>query len=291
MIKILTTGSDGYVVSLISKYNTDWVGWIKLTKKELDLSYPNLIKAELAKYDFDIIFHAAAMPLTSDCENFPELTYKVNVQATKEIVDYCKEYNKRLIFCSSEQIFNGFPIGPHSEDDEVKSLTVYGNHKIECENYICNNLSNYLILRFSWLFGMAEKGIKPSYNLLSKVLTSLFYQEKQQYPIHEIRGITYCQFLADYFQKICQLPSGKYNITSKNELNTYEVARLFGTYLGFSDEYIQKYILIDDTKYKNSPRDFHMTNTKLKQYGIDFGTIDDSIKACLQDYGWLKERK
>lgn len=61
------------------------------------------------------------------CEENPELAQKINVESTKAIVDVCKERNAKLIFCSTEQVFNGKEDhGPFSEEEQPKSVTVYG---------------------------------------------------------------------------------------------------------------------------------------------------------------------
>ena len=287
-MKILATGGNGYIVSLLSSFNNDWAKWTKLTINELDLSKPEQVEDILNQYDFDTLIHAGAMPLTSDCEKYPELTYKVNVLSTIEIAKYCKKHHKKLLFFSSEQVFNGLENGPYNEEVEPLSVTPYGNHKIECEKFITSHLDDYIILRLSWMFGMAQKGIKPSYNLLDKVIDSVFYQKEQVFPVFELRGFTYAGLLADNFKTLLNLPSGIYHFTGDNHLNTYEVAKVFAYYLGVERSVVDKYIKEDLEKYKDKPRDFHMTNTILKENGIDLKDLQYSIKCCLKDYGWLK---
>ena len=68
-----------------------------------------------------------------------------------------------MIFCSTEQAFNGKEnCGPFKEDEPLSAVTVYGQNKIECEELIQKHLDDAIILRFTWMMGLSYPGIKIS---------------------------------------------------------------------------------------------------------------------------------
>lgn len=289
MKKIIITGGNGFIASLVKKALETKFEVISMTRKDADFSHPEDVKAWFKKQEFDYVFHTAAMAQTADCENYPELTYKVNVESTKEIAAICKEKKARFIFISTEQCFNGKTgKGPFKEEDALCSITKYGQHKVACEAYITETLDDYLILRFSWMLGMNQPGIKASPNIIRNVMNAMFYQKPTKFTVNEIRGMTYAQKLADQFDKVLELPTGIYHISDTNTHNTYESAKIVARKLGFDEETISRYILPDHERYKERFRDYRLDHAKIEEAGIHFGTFEENVDACLKDFGWLK---
>lgn len=289
MKKLVITGGNGYIASLVKEAMHHSVDIIPLTRKELDLSDTKAVKKWFTEHEYDYVFHTGAMAQTADCENYPELTHKINVESTLEIAKACKDKNARLIFISTEQCFNGkTEAGPFTEDSPLCSVTAYGNHKIECENFITSQLDNYIILRFSWMLGMSRPHVKASPNIIHNVMNAIFYQKPALFTVNEIRGMTYAQKFADAFEKIMELPTGIYHISDENTHNTYESAKIVAEKLGFSKEQIETYILPNHERYADRFRDYRLNTDRLKAYGIDFGTFEENVDACLKDFGWLK---
>ncbi len=289
MRKLIITGGHGYIASLINYFNNTKYEITLLDKAELDLSDIEKVSTYFNNADFDLVLHAGAIPDTKTCEDYPDLTYKVNVLSTKKIAEIVKEKNKRMIFISSEQIYNGLDImGPHSETQAVSSVTAYGNHKIECEEFIKELDFDYLIIRFGWMFGLPFPTIKPSYNILTPIIKAIIFEIPTKFTVNEIRGFTYAHNFAKQFDKISNLPKGIYNITAENNYNTYEAAKKIAQIMGFSSEQIDKNILPNFDRYSDRFRDFHMSNLKAKSFGIEFGDLKDEISNCLEEFGWPK---
>lgn len=291
MKTIIITGGNGYIASLVKNVLKNDFHVISMTRKEADFSNPDTVYEWLKNQKFDFIFHTAAMAQTLDCENHPELTYRVNVESTKKIVQICKENQARLIFCSTEQCFNGkINTGPYTEDEPLCAVTKYGQHKIECEQYIRETLSDYVILRFSWMLGLSYPGIKASPNIVQNVMKALFYHTPTKFTVNEIRGMTYAKKLADQFEKIMELPIGIYHISDVNTHNTYESAKIVAKKLGFSQEDIDTYILPNTERYQDRFRDYRLDNQKIESYGIHFGSFEENVEACLSDFQWTQKK-
>ncbi|NBK97261.1 MAG: NAD-dependent epimerase/dehydratase family protein [Erysipelotrichia bacterium] len=288
MLKIAITGANGYIASLIQKMNQNKFTFIPLTRKELSLDDPAKVKAFFETLDFDVVLHTAADATTAHCEEQPELTHKINTESSIAIADVCKARNKRLIFFGSEQSFNGKTTsGPFKEEDELVAVTNYGKQKAEADIYIQEHLTDYIILRLSWMMGMAEPKVKISPNIIKNVMNALFNEKPTLFTVNEVRGMTYAKHLAMQFDKIIQLESGVYHFSNVNTLNTYESAKLVAHKLGVSEERIAKYILANHERYADRFRDYRLDNHKIVSQGIKLQTFEENVEECLKDYGWM----
>ncbi|QLH05768.1 SDR family oxidoreductase [Nitrosopumilus ureiphilus] len=99
----------------------------------------------------DIIVNAAAMTNVDYCEQFREEAYEVNVIGTKNLAKIAQQLGSKFIHISTDAVFSGEK-NQYVEDDEPNPVNIYGKTKLESEK-IASEVSNYLILRPSVLFG------------------------------------------------------------------------------------------------------------------------------------------
>lgn len=288
MKKIVVTGANGYLASLVMKTNAGKYEFIPVTRKDVDLSEPTKVKEYFESLEFDVVLHTAADATTAHCEETPELTHRINTESTIAIADVCKAKGKRFMFLSTEQCFNGKTVeGPFKEEDELVAVTNYGKQKKEADEYVQANIDDYVMLRLSWMMGLDMPGIKASPNIIKNVTTALTKEKPTLFTVNEVRGMTYMANLANQFDKLVELPTGVYHFTSTNNLNTYEAAKLVAKKFGASDETIAKIILPNTERYKDRFRDYRLDNTKIKANGIELGTFEEDVEACLKDFGWM----
>lgn len=289
MKTILVTGANGYLASYVYLLNKDKFNWIRMTRKDADLSDPASVAAYLKTVKFDICYHTAANATTALCEDKPELAQKINVESTQAIIDACKANHARLIFSGTEQSFNGKEEhGPFTEEAEVKAVTVYGQNKIECEKLIQEQLDDYLILRYSWMMGLSFPGIKASANIVANVMNALLHDTPTLFTCNEKRDMTYAKYLAQQFEKITELPAGIYHLAASNSRTTYESAVYVARELGACPEEIDRLILPNRDRYADRFRDYRLNADKAATYGITFGTFEDNVADLLKDFNWKK---
>lgn len=287
MKTILVTGANGYLASLVYKKNAHKFNWIRMTRKDADLSNPESVESFLKTQDFDICFHTAANANTAFCNENPELVHKINVESTQKIIEACKEKNALLIFSSTEQAFNGKENrGPFKEEEELSAVTIYGQNKIECEDLIHQQLSNAIILRYSWQMGLSYEGVKASPNIIQNVMNALLHQQPTKFTCNEKRGLTYAKHLAEQFEQITELEPGTYHVAAKNEKTTYEAAVYIAKQLNASQESIDTYILPNTERYSDRFRDYRLDASKLEEKGIVFGTFEENVEEVLKDFNW-----
>lgn len=291
--RVAITGANGYLASLVQRYNADRFEFIRVSRADVDYSKP----AEVAKFfsdlDFDLLFHTAANATTADCENDPAGTHLVNCDSAIEIAKVCEERGRRMLFISTEQLFNGkSEPGPFDEDVEPNCVTNYGLQKAEVDAWLQANSSDYVTLRLSWMFGMAMPGVKPSPGIVGNVLKAMRSNTPTKFTVNEKRGMTYAQHLADNFAKICELDSGTYHFAAANGssaddgMSTYECAKLVARKLGYGEADIERLILPNPDRYADRFRDFRLDASRLEGCGIKLGTFEDNVDRCLADFGW-----
>lgn len=287
MKKIAITGANGYLASLIQLYNGNKYEFIRISTKDLDLSHPERVYSYFDQLDMDCVVHTAAVATTTVCQNEPERTHRINAESAIEIAKVCRDKHKKLMFISTEQVFNGkVAQGPFTEEEAPQSVTAYGLHKVEAENWITEHVKDYVILRLSSQIGMALPNVRPSANLIKQTLDAIRNQTPAYFTVNEKRGITYAQRLASQFSKLLALPSDTYHFSSYNDRNTYEVAQYIAKRFGYEDAVIQTYILPNKERYADRYRDYRLDSSKIKALGIALGTLEEDVALCLKDFGW-----
>jgi len=189
---------------------------------KLDLLDLNQVDSFLNENKFDIVVVPASNPSVEWCELNPKLAYELNVKATNHVVDICKEKNSKMLFFSSEYIFDG-KNGPYTENDAPNPISVYGSHKLEVERYIQENLTDYLILRTTVVFGNEKKRKNFAY----KILDNLTKGSPVKVPIDQISSPTYAYSLAETAYLLLKNNSrGIFNLVGNDIISRYDFSRM-----------------------------------------------------------------
>jgi dTDP-4-dehydrorhamnose reductase len=286
MQRVAITGATGYLASLIRLYNQGRFAFVPVSRNDIDYTKPDEVEHYIAALDVDIVFHTAANATTAACENDPAGTDLVNRDSAIAVARACAETGKRMLFISTEQVFNGKRVaGPFDETVEPDSVTRYGQQKAAVDAWMHDNLDDYVTVRLSWMFGLPLPHVKPSPNLVGNVIQALASSAPTRFTANERRCLTYAQRLADQFAELCTLPTGLYHFASANEHTTYEAARIIAERLGASESQIDELILPDTERYANRFRDFRLDACKARSAGIELGTFEEDLELCLGDFG------
>ena len=287
MKRIAITGATGYLASLIRLYNQGRYEFVPLSRSDIDYTRPDDVERFFLNIDADLVFHTAANATTADCENDPAGTGLVNRDSAIAVARACQAKGRRMIFISTEQVFNGrSDSGPFTELDEPCCVTRYGQHKADVDAWMAREMSDYVTIRLSWMFGLPLPHVQPSPGIVGNVLKALRSGTPTKFTANERRCMTYAQHLADQFAAICELPSGLYHFASENTLTTYESARLVAARFGASAADIERIILPDTERYADRFRDFRLDANKVQAAGIELATFEEDVDRCLSDFGY-----
>ncbi len=148
---------------------TDVQGVCDLT---LDITDAAAVSAAVRQVKPDAVIHCAAwtaVDLAED-EDKQETVRAVNAGGTQNIASVCKELNCKMVYISTDYVFNGQgtePWGPDCKD--YAPLNVYGQTKLDGELAVANTLEKYFIVRIAWVFGRNGKNfIKTMLNVGKK---------------------------------------------------------------------------------------------------------------------------
>ncbi|WP_238987214.1 dTDP-4-dehydrorhamnose reductase [Confluentibacter flavum] len=153
-IAILVTGAGGQLGLTIQELYSgiSSLDFMFTSKSELDITNKREIEIFFEKYKFDYCINCAAFTNVEQAEKTPDLAYKVNAEAVKNIAESCKKYNTILIHISTDYVFDGEKGTPYTIEDLPNPINEYGKSKLLGEHHIQDILNNYFIVRSSWLY-------------------------------------------------------------------------------------------------------------------------------------------
>jgi len=128
-----------------------------LGSKDADIRDPKQISSVLERAQPDWIVLAAAYADVDGCETNPEHAFEVNRRGALNVAQAAKQHASRLLFLSTDYVFDGAKNRPYEANDPRAPLNVYGRSKAEAEVQIIQMLPECCILRTSWLFGIHGK--------------------------------------------------------------------------------------------------------------------------------------
>lgn len=156
-MRIAVTGTTGRVGRALADRLADRHEIIEVPRSLLDLASPDPA-GPLEPLDFDILLHPAAMTGLEACEDDPDLAYRVNAHAPKELARLCANRGKRIIAFSTDYVFGGHEPGLRTEEEKAEPLSVYGASKLAGEEGVIE--AGGTVVRVSWVFG-PEKAAFP----------------------------------------------------------------------------------------------------------------------------------
>ena len=166
-MKVLVTGVKGQlgydVVNELVKRGHTAIG---TDIEEMDITDKNSVDSVIKENTPDAVIHCAAYTAVDAAEDNAELCRKINAEGTQNIADVCKELDIKMIYISTDYVFDGQGERPWEPEDERTPLNVYGQTKYEGELAVQNTLDKYFIVRIAWVFGVNGKNfIKTMLNL------------------------------------------------------------------------------------------------------------------------------
>jgi len=166
-MKVLVTGVKGQlgydVVNELARRDIEYVG---VDVEEMDITDYEQVKSVITDSKADAVIHCAAYTAVDAAEDNEDICHKVNVDGTRNIAKVCKDLYIKIVYISTDYVFDGQVTEPWKPDDERKPFNVYGQAKYEGELAVQRLLEKYFIVRISWVFGLNGKNfVKTMLNL------------------------------------------------------------------------------------------------------------------------------
>ncbi len=284
MKKILITGSSGFLGSRLAYYLKDKYELLLPSHAELNVSREEVVRAYMEEHRPDVVIHCAALSNTWYCEQHREESHKVNVQGTVRIAKACKLTGAKLVFMSSDQVYNATPLpGLLKEEDVLQPVNIYGQHKLECEQRAQWNLQESVGLRLTWMYDLPDSHMKLNSNILVNLQKAYNDGNTINAATHEYRGVTYVWNVVRNIEKAISLPGGIYNFGSGNTLNSYELHLKAADLMGLKEP--EEWILPDNERFHDEPRNLTMDCSLIEEHGIHFcDSVEGIHEAILRPF-------
>ena len=154
-MKVLVTGVKGQlgydVVKDLEKRGHQPIG---VDRDEMDLMDNEAIRTFIMNLKPEAIIHCAAYTAVDKAEEEVETCYQINAESVKVISECAKELDVKLVYISTDYVFDGTKEGEYVETDLPNPINVYGASKLKGEQYVQTLLEKYYIVRISWVFGV-----------------------------------------------------------------------------------------------------------------------------------------
>ena len=155
-MKALVTGVKGQlgydVMKVLEARGYEGVG---VDVEDMDITDYKAVRRVISEVAPDVIIHCAAYTAVDAAEDNVDICRKVNVDGTRNIAKMAKELDAKMIYISTDYVFNGQGEEPFEPDDPDKEpLNVYGQSKYDGELAVIDMLDKYYIVRISWVFGI-----------------------------------------------------------------------------------------------------------------------------------------
>ena len=166
-MKVFVTGVKGQlgydVVNELEKRGHAAIG---VDIEDLDITDAAAVDKMITEAAPEAVIHCAAWTAVDAAEDNEEKCRQVNVNGTENIAKVCKKLNCKMMYISTDYIFDGKGTRPWEPDDPVTTpLNVYGQTKYEGELAVRNNVEKFFIVRIAWVFGKGKNFIKTMLNL------------------------------------------------------------------------------------------------------------------------------
>jgi dTDP-4-dehydrorhamnose reductase len=147
-------GRDLMGVLQASLPNDEIIGW---DIEEIDIQKEEDTVFKIEKLRPDIVVHIAAYTDVDGCELDEEKAFAVNAEGTRHVALAASRCRAKMVYLSTDYVFNGNKREPYLESDSPHPLNVYGRSKLKGEQYVQELVKDTLIIRSQWLYGRYGK--------------------------------------------------------------------------------------------------------------------------------------
>ncbi len=219
-MRVLVTGVKGQlgydVVNELKKRGHEAVG---VDIEEMDITDEESVNRVIREAAPDAVIHCAAYTAVDAAEDNVELCRAVNARGTGNIARVCKALNIRMMYISTDYVFNGQGTRPWEPDDQREPLNIYGLTKYEGELEVEENLEKYFIVRIAWVFGVNGK------NFIKTMLNLGKTRDKLSVVADQIGSPTYTFDLARLLVDMIETEKyGRYHATNEGLCSWYDFA-------------------------------------------------------------------
>lgn len=275
-MKVLILGATGLLgKALMHEWSDDEL--VGLGSRDVDIRDASRLNTVVASAHPDWIVLAAAYTDVDGCETNRDLAFAVNRDGAANVAGAAKAAGARLLFLSSDYVFDGKKTSLYKTDDVRNPQSVYGKSKAEAEIRLLETLPGCCIARTSWLFGIGGKCFPDTILKLAASRPKLDVVDDQ-------RGSpTYAIDLARAIIALCRKnASGIVHATNSGDCSWFEFAREIVKSAGLTTEV---HPISSQQMARPAPRPTYsvLSAASLHRYGVEMPTWKDALRRYLEE--------
>jgi dTDP-4-dehydrorhamnose reductase len=282
-MKIIVTGHRGFLAARVYKKLTEKHKLFGIDKAEADISNFGEMKALFEKIKPDTVIHCAAMGDIQRCDEDPDTAVRVNILGTRNIASLCAFHGTKLVYMSSDQVYNYYGHGNLREYMAPDPTNFYGLTKWEGERDVRGSVPGHHILRLSWQYGWHEDGLPDSRDgQLEALARSLREGKKVRFIPGSRQNITFVYDTVDVIEKMAEqeIPYGTYNVASENRMTDQERAIYLLKKLGADDAAARGLLVADENAL---PSELLTEPYYLKMAGYKMPSFEEGLERCFRE--------
>ncbi len=281
-MRVLIIGANGMLgkdlVRALSDASLDFQG---LGKQDLDITDAYATENKLLEINPTIVILSAAYTLVDNCEDQKELANSINGDGAKNVALACKKINAKLLYVSTDYVFDGSKDSPYIEEDSTNPINVYGQSKLLGEKNVQETLENHLIIRTSWLFGLGGK------NFVESILKRGEKGEDLKVVSDQVGAPTFTGDLAKSIVRLIQNGTkGTINVSNSGECSWQEFAAAIYSEIGVDKNKIASISTAEYGAKAPRPKNSRLSSVRFESVA---GYKLRHWKEALKDY--LEQRK
>lgn len=219
-MKVLITGSAGMLARAVRhEFEARGHAVQALDRAALDVTDPAAVEAAVGAHRPEAVIQCAAYTRVDDAERDEVAAHRVNAESTLHLARICRAVGARLVYPSTDYVFDGTATVPYRPDSPTSPLGAYGRSKLAGEA-AAREAGDHLIVRTSWLYGTGGK------NFVSTIVE----RARQGTPLRVVddqRGSptwtgTLARVLALLLER--EAPAGIYHAANRGETTWYGLA-------------------------------------------------------------------
>lgn len=220
-MKVLVTGTKGQLgYDVVNELEKRGHTAVAVDIEEMDITDAVSVERGITEAEVEAVIHCAAYTAVDAAEDNVEICRRVNAEGTENIAKVCKKLDLKMIYISTDYVFDGEGERPWEPDDERHPLNVYGQTKYEGELAVEKYLEKYFIVRIAWVFGVNGKNFIKTMLKLSETHEELNVVDDQ------VGSPTYTYDLAVLLVDMVESDKyGRYHATNEGLCTWYEFAK------------------------------------------------------------------
>lgn len=281
--KILGTGLTGLVGSRIVELLGEKYSFENVSRSTgVDVTNREQVLSAVTSSDAPYVVHLTAKTDVDGCEKDKELgidgeAWKINVLGTQYIAEACLQSNKKLLYISTDFVFDGEK-GEYGEEDITNPKNWYGVTKYEGEKVVQDSGASFAIIRLAYPFG-SPYGKKKDF--VQAIISRLAHTEPVLGVTNHVFTPTYLDDFVMALDALIQNNSrGIYHVVGSESLTPFDAAVKIARTFGYDESLVQqttRETFFEDRAIR--PYNLSLKNDRIQKLGIKMRTFSEGLDA------------